>query len=251
VLSFKSPATVGTPIPLAGADERATWGGGRTALLTGWGSLGQLPPYDVSDDLYGVQVPIATDELCAGNHGPHFSLESQMCAGPPEGGHGACRGDSGGPLAVPVEVGSTLGVRLAGVVSLGGSNACAEPGFIDQYVRVSDAPIRDAIVRGIQPYVSTPLVGSGARPYAPPQTKIFRHPKRREKHRKAHFNFTANEPATFECKLDRTPWAVCATPYIQKVSRGRHKFKVRATDAFGQVDASAAKFRWKVKRKRH
>ena len=151
---------------------------------------------------------------------------------------------------MPVEVGASIGVRLVGLNSLGGPNYCSEPGFIEQYTRVSDAPIRDAIVRGIQPFVSTPLVGSGARPYAPPRTKINKHPKRHTRHRTARFSFAANEPATFECKLDRNPWTPCATPVKQKVAKGKHKFKVRATDSFGQLDPSAAKFRWKVKRKR-
>ncbi len=249
VLSLSSPATVGTPVQLAGADERKTWRGGITALLTGWGALSPAPPYGVSDDLYAVQVPMVSDADCAQNHGANFSVASQVCAGPVEGGFGGCRGDSGGALAVPVEAGSTLGVRLAGLVSLGGPDSCSQAGFIDQYVRVSDAPIRDAIVRGIQPYVSTPLVGSGARPYAPPRTRLGKHPKRHTRHHVARFAFTANEPATFACKLDHTPWAACATPFKQKVGSGKHRFKVRATDAFGQVDATAAKFRWKVRHK--
>ncbi len=251
VLSLSAPATVGTPVPLAGADERATWDGGVQALVSGWGGVTQAPPHTVSDDLNAVQVPIAPDDACAQNHGQHFSLESQFCAGPPEGGFGVCQGDSGGPLAVPVEVGASFGVRLAGLVSLGGPDACAQSGFIDQYVRVSDAPIRDAIVRWVQPYVSTPLVGSGARPVAPPDTAIAEHPRRKTRDRTARFSFTATEPATFECKLDSGAWTACVTPFEQKVGKGKHSLKVRSTDAFGQVDETAAAFRWKVKRKRH
>ena len=154
VLSLSTPATVGTPIQLAGADERKTWGGGIAGLLSGWGAL---EPGDrrmrLRRPLLGASAPSPPTSACAQNHGEHFSLASQLCAGPPEGGYGVCRGDSGGPLAVPVEVGATLGVRLAGLASLGGNEMCSQTGFIDQYVRVSDAPIRDAIVRGIQPYV--------------------------------------------------------------------------------------------------
>jgi trypsin len=251
VLSLSAPASVGTPIQLAGADERATWGGGVQALLSGWGAQTQAPPYTSSDDLYAVQVPIASDEACTQNHGTGFDIGSQFCAGPPEGGFGGCRGDSGGPLAVPVEQSSTLGVRLAGLVSLGGPDGCSQAGFIDQYVRVSDAPIRDAIVRGIQPYVATPLVGSGARPYGAPDTVILKHPKRRTRHRKARIQFSATEPATFTCTLDDAPAAVCATPYVQKVGGGKHAFSVVATDSLGLVDASPATFSWKVKHKRH
>lgn len=250
VLSLSTPATVGTPIPLAGTDERATWDGGAQALLSGWGAQTQTAPYTVADDLSAVQVPIAPDNACAQNHGPHFSLESQFCAGPPEGGFGVCRGDSGGPLAVPVEQGSTFGVRLAGVVSLGGSEYCAQPGFIDQYVRVSDAPIRDAIVRGIQPNTSTALVGSGARPYAPPDTAIAEHPRRKTRRRTATFTFTATEPATFQCSLDGGALTACTSPFEQKLARGKHSFAVLATDSFAQVDASAATFSWKIKKKK-
>ena len=79
VLSLSTPATVGTPTPLAGADERKTWRGGITALVSGWGALTQSPPYGVSDDLYAVQVPIASDETAPKTTG-RTSASAHSCA---------------------------------------------------------------------------------------------------------------------------------------------------------------------------
>jgi hypothetical protein len=93
-------------------------------------------------------------------------------------------------------------------------------------------------------------VGSGARPYAPPDTAIAEHPGRRTRHRTARFAFTATEPASFECALDSAVWVACASPFEHRVGKGKHTFAVRATDAFGLVDETAATFDWKVKKHR-
>jgi hypothetical protein len=86
-----------------------------------------------------------------------------------------------------------------------------------------------------------------------PQATITRAPKDRvktkRKRKRVTFEFTANEPATFECSLDDAPFASCASPFSAKVKRGRHEFAVRATDAGGNAGAAATDT-WKVKRKR-
>jgi hypothetical protein len=102
----------------------------------------------------------------------------------------------------------------------------------------------------------------GADEYDPPDTTApdttltesppakLRSKKRRKKVR---FAFSASEPASFECKLDRKPWAGCESPKRArlKAKRGkgkRHTFKVRAIDLAGHTDASPALWRGRVKR---
>jgi hypothetical protein len=64
----------------------------------------------------------------------------------------------------------------------------------------------------------------------------------------AKFEFTSNEPgSSFQCKLDKHPFKPCSSPKKYKhLSSGKHKFKVRAADASGNVDASAAKKKFKI-----
>ncbi len=49
------------------------------------------------------------------------------------------------------------------------------------------------------------------------------------------FRFRANEPATFECRVDRGPWKPCAPParLERDLNPGSHSFRVRATDRAG------------------
>lgn len=102
----------------------------------------------------------------------------------------------------------------------------------------------------------------GADEYDPPDTTApdtsltesppakLRSKKRRKK---VGFGFGATEPASFECKLDRKPWAACESPRRAglKAKRGRgkrHAFRVRAIDLAGHTDASPALWRGRVKR---
>ena len=53
-------------------------------------------------------------------------------------------------------------------------------------------------------------------------------------------SFLANEPATFECKLDAGAWASCTSPApFSGLSDGGHTFSVRGTDLFGNLGAVA------------
>jgi hypothetical protein len=59
--------------------------------------------------------------------------------------------------------------------------------------------------------------------------------------RSATFGFSADEPATFECKLDEQGFQPCSSPAVyQGLSDGPHIFAVRPRDAVGNVGAPAS-----------
>jgi hypothetical protein len=79
----------------------------------------------------------------------------------------------------------------------------------------------------------------------PPETTITKGPKKTRKVRPK-FKFTSSDPAaTFECKLDKGPFARCASPFrTPKLRPGKHKLKVRAVSDFGTDGTPAVrKFR--------
>jgi large repetitive protein len=87
-----------------------------------------------------------------------------------------------------------------------------------------------------------------------PDTAIGSHPKPKTKSRKATFTFSSTEAgSTFLCSYDGNTYAACSSPFTTpKLTKGKHRFDVIATDSLGNRDQSAAAFFWKVKkRKRH
>ena len=85
----------------------------------------------------------------------------------------------------------------------------------------------------------------------PPDTAIDAKPKKRTRKRTARFRFSSTEPAdaTFECRIDAKPFAPCSSPKTYRnLKRGRHTFQVQSTDGFFNLDATPAKYSWKVRR---
>jgi hypothetical protein len=82
-----------------------------------------------------------------------------------------------------------------------------------------------------------PITTLGARPIDPTSLRT------------AIFGFHADDPfATFRCKLDSKPYAACTSPVqYRHLKRGKHTFKVRATDPSGNKGA-AVSYDWRVKR---
>lgn len=82
----------------------------------------------------------------------------------------------------------------------------------------------------------------------PPNTKITSGPKGTTHKHKATFRFTSTEPgSTFQCKLNGKKWANCKSPRTYgNLKDGKHVFKVKATDAAGNVDPTPAKRIWRV-----
>jgi hypothetical protein len=82
----------------------------------------------------------------------------------------------------------------------------------------------------------------------PPNTRIVKGPARDSYERRAKFRFASTEvQSTFQCKVDKGRWRGCRNPYRRTVKPGKHLFKVRAIDRFGNVDPTPARFGWRVK----
>ncbi len=81
-----------------------------------------------------------------------------------------------------------------------------------------------------------------------PQTTITKDAPKQTDKSKVKFKFVSDEAgSTFECKVDKKPFKPCQSPRtIKHLDEGKHKFKVRAVDAAGNVDASPAKDKFKV-----
>ena len=60
------------------------------------------------------------------------------------------------------------------------------------------------------------------------------------------FTFGSTEPgSTFECRIDGASWAPCTSPHnVSGLTDNDHTFEVRATDAAGNTDATAASWTW-------
>jgi hypothetical protein len=95
----------------------------------------------------------------------------------------------------------------------------------------------------------SPATRSFAVDTTPPQTTIKKHPKKVTDSHKARFAFKSNEPgSTFKCKLDKKKWKSCTSPKTYKnLKTGKHKFRVYAIDAAGNVDATPAVWKWRIK----
>ncbi len=87
-----------------------------------------------------------------------------------------------------------------------------------------------------------------------PQTKRKDGPKHRVPRRRAkrglRFRWSADDPmAAFECRLDSGVWKECESPKrIGNPGVGKHRFRVRASDPRGNLEAEPAVWKFRVER---
>jgi hypothetical protein len=63
----------------------------------------------------------------------------------------------------------------------------------------------------------------------------------------ATFSFSANETATFDCSLNGGAYSACTSPVnLTGLSEGSNTFRVRGTDALGNVETTPAEYTWTV-----
>jgi len=80
----------------------------------------------------------------------------------------------------------------------------------------------------------------------PPNTSITIRPSNPTPSTEATFEFTSTEePSTFECSLDGSPFMVCTSPKTYTgLNASSHLFAVRATDGADNTDRSPASYAW-------
>ncbi|NQV06733.1 trypsin-like serine protease [bacterium] len=123
LLRLETPATMGSPIPLATVSDAALFAPGDDATVAGWGNTEDNPTGSSGfEGLRKVTVPVISDADCDTAYGSEFDGATMICAGLELGGKDSCQGDSGGPLFVP----DGNGYLHIGVVSWG--YGCADPG---------------------------------------------------------------------------------------------------------------------------
>jgi hypothetical protein len=96
--------------------------------------------------------------------------------------------------------------------------------------------------------VQTPLSRTFTLDTAPPETTITASPADPSNSTAPSFSFASSEAgSTFQCSLDGAVFAACTSPksYTGRTA-GSHTFRVRATDAGGNTDASPAAFSWTI-----
>jgi trimeric autotransporter adhesin len=102
--------------------------------------------------------------------------------------------------------------------------------------------------------IPTPTVTPSPTPAAPdvtpPATSLGR-AQINQATRKATFRFASGEPgSTFSCKLDKRKLSRCTSPKTyKKLAPGRHVFRVKARDRAGNLDATPAVTRFKIKKR--
>ncbi|HEY3312200.1 MAG TPA: Ig-like domain-containing protein [Anaerolineales bacterium] len=82
----------------------------------------------------------------------------------------------------------------------------------------------------------------------PPDTTLTAGPSGTVQDISASFSFTSTKSgSTFACKLDAGAFTTCSSPATYgSLANGSHTFQVRATDAFGNTDATPASRTWTV-----
>jgi secreted trypsin-like serine protease len=134
LLELAAPAA---QAPTKVAADGSLWTPGTLETIAGWGTTsegGSTP-----DTLQEAQVPITTDDYCAGAYSD-FDPATMVCAGFPQGGVDTCQGDSGGPLFGRTATGA---LKVVGATSFG--EGCARAGKPGVYARVADTALREWI----------------------------------------------------------------------------------------------------------
>jgi hypothetical protein len=96
---------------------------------------------------------------------------------------------------------------------------------------------------------ATPATYTWSVDSTPPDTSIVTKPTNPTNATNATFTFTSTEGgSTFQCALDGAAFSACTSPqtYAGPLANGSHTFQVKATDAVGNADATAASYTWTV-----
>lgn len=101
-----------------------------TFTVMGWGDTSEGG--SASRYLRKADVPFVSDSTCDSLYNGRITVETEICAGPLEGGVDSCQGDSGGPMVKRNAAGAWVQI---GIVSWG--DGCARPNKPGVYAEVS------------------------------------------------------------------------------------------------------------------
>ena len=107
------------------------------------------------------------------------------------------------------------------------------------------------VTAGPNPVPTPTVTRARLRPDVTPPATSLRKAQIKQAKRTATFRFASGEPgSTFTCKLDAKRFRPCTSPKTyRKLKRGKHVFRVKARDRAGNVDATPAVKRFKIKRR--
>lgn len=175
------------------------------------------------------------------------------------GNNGSQGGSSSATITVSYSdyenTGGTLGANGTGGVTPGVGNLNVAPGFAGagDYHLAVDSPLVDkgdpaaggpATDRDGNPRVRNLVRDIGAYEYADlvaPQTTLVSGPPAETRDTTPTFAFSSEAGATFTCAVDAGAFAACTSPFTTAaLANGTHTFRVRATDAAANTDATPA-----------
>lgn len=172
--------------------------------------------------------------------------QTTIDAGP---ANGSTTNDPTPTFAFSSELGATFECSADGVTF----GACSDPG------EHTFSPLPDGghtfAVRATDSAANTdpsPATRNFTVDTVPPETEITRGPRARTTKRTARLAWRGEDASatTFRCSLDAKPFRACATSKTyRRLALGRHRFRVRATDAAGNVEAAPAIHRWRIIRR--
>ncbi|HEY7396767.1 MAG TPA: Ig-like domain-containing protein [Gaiellaceae bacterium] len=92
---------------------------------------------------------------------------------------------------------------------------------------------------------ATDVVANRTIDNTPPVTTLGAKPDDPDSDATPTFGFGANEPSTFECRVDGGAWTLCVSPdTLPTLGDGPHTFDVRATDTAGNVEPAPPSHAW-------
>lgn len=233
VTSFSLMAYVFNPgsVSLRTAHE----GPDNTYTITGASETVALAPGRLNS--FPTRIPINAGDVIA-IHVPKEVVGSFGCDYPGAAGD-EVRWRSGGPFDDPV--GTTIATDTGD----------STPFRLNLAAHIE--PDADADGYGDLTQDGCPAVQSRQDDCIPPDTVLKRGPKKKifTAHSKARvkISFSASEPGTFTCKLDRGKAKKCGDTFKARVKPGKHKVKITAIDQAGNADPSPLVVKFRVVRK--
>jgi hypothetical protein len=220
----------------------------------GWNqdeAIGDSPSYQVVVDRSGLKYAVLTDDA-ADNLGTvkHAVIHFETTSTPPSNPSSIL--PTGCTITLPAsEYATPSATQLASMSfsSDSGTLAWAQDDGIYE-ANVSDprncqqitGSVHRVVPGGAMPFLSPAGLSAAPRPSAAPNTRITAFAlNARKRSATVHFSGSGSGKLSFQCKVNSGAWRSCRSPItLKQLSRGRHRFEVRARNSAGRVDPTPA-----------